>query len=780
MASKHDQDDPARSETVLASAPELLAARYAILGLVGRGGMGAVYRVRDTELDEIVALKVLNRELAASPELIERFRREVKLARRVTHPNVARTFDIGEHHGTRFLTMEYVDGESLSDVVRRAGRLSLRRVLEIADALCQGLAAAHAAAVVHRDLKPDNVIVARDGRIVITDFGIARDPQAGVAQTAAGGMVGTPAYMAPEQVDGSHPIDARTDVYALGVLLYELSTGELPFRGPTAIAIALSRLQANAPNPRSVRPELPVAVADVVMRCMARLPGDRFPDATAVGAALAAAAPTLDAGAPLQPSVPPPPTGQAARPSRETSVAVVPFRNQGPREDDYVADGLTDDLIDTLSMSAGLRVRPRGAVARFKGVDEDPRVIGKELAVEMVVDGSVRRAGANVRLTARLLSVEDGFQLWAQRFERPANDLLVVSDETAGAIAAALAVHATRKQGVSRDPVAVDLYLKARAELRKTGDVSTDRAIELLEEANQRAPEDIAILSAYARACARRWFLRGGEGGDSVALAERAANAAPRDADAQLALATVRLLQGDVNAAAVAGRRAFDLAPDHPDANEFCARLLLETGRPQLAVRALETALAGDAHMHNARLELVRAHALLGQYERALQVFRARRGTEPGPAEWVVRGRLALWADELRPLLDGLPDRPDAPLTSPAGVANVARAILTGTAGELMPKLVAAADGMRGAQRFATIVRQVLAEFLARLDRIDDALVQIDRSVKAGLFDLTWMDRCPVLEPLRDDPRFLAARAEVERRALGVRSALGVDLSEAD
>src|SRR5437868_2172073 len=245
MAEPPHTDPTARTEAApltversTETAPALVGNRYEILGMLGSGGMGTVYRARDRELDEVVALKVLKAELAATSGMLERFRREVKLARRVTHKNVARTFDIGEHEGDRFLTMELIEGEMLGAHLARRGRVSLRDAVRIALDVCAGLSAAHAAGVLHRDLKPENVILAKDGRAVITDFGIARALASAELARTAPGMIGTPAYMAPEQVEGSIDLDGRADLYALGTMLFELITGKPAWPGDSVIAIA--------------------------------------------------------------------------------------------------------------------------------------------------------------------------------------------------------------------------------------------------------------------------------------------------------------------------------------------------------------------------------------------------------------------------------------------------------------------------------------------------------------------------------------------------------------
>ena len=458
---------------------------------------------------------------------------------------------------------------------------------------------------------------------------------------------------------------------------------------------------------------------------------------------------------------------------------MLPFRNLGPAADEYVAEGITDDLIDTLSMTAGLRVRPRGSVARFKGVDADPRDVGRELGVEVVVEGSVRRLESRVRLTARVTSVEDGFQLWAQRFDRPANDLLVVSDETARAMAEALTVRSAGSKHVApTDAVAVDLYLRARAELRGHWDASTERAIELFRAAHERAPEDVAILSGYARACARLWFFRGAAAptaaADARRLAELASRKAPDDPEPLMALASVCLMEGDPRAAAELCRRAKQRAPDNAEARELQARLLLEIGSPELAVEVIEALQRDQPSQGSCWLELIRAHGLLGNFARVREML-GRPQPDPlsmGPGEIVLRGRLALWAPaELSALLEI--EIPNAP-NSAWEVLRVARGVIRG---EEMDNDIALfvefAEQQESAPRFMTVVLQVLAELEAFRRQLEPALDHLESTVKNGLFDITWLDRCPALEPLRSHPRFAQARAVVAERAREIREALG-------
>jgi serine/threonine-protein kinase len=469
---------------------EVVAGRYRIVRWLGGGGMGRVYEALDTELGEKVALTVLRAGL--SEEAIARFRREVRLTCRIQHKNVARMFDIGEHAGDKFLTMELVDGEPLS---RRVGRpMPWPELKALAEQLCEGLAAAHAAGVIHRDLKPDNVLVeAATGRAVITDFGIARSiDDAGVTQV--GTVVGTPRYMAPEQLAGKD-VDAHADLFSLGVMLFELATGERPWSGDNPISIAVQQATV---APRSLEQSaVPPAFAASVAACLALDPDQRPASARDVGAAIAA-----ESSAPIA-AVPRGDKSKRApatpEPAPQTTLAVLPV-TCAPA-DQYLAEGLREDVTDTLSTTAGLRVRPAAAVS-----GEDPREIGQRLAVDHVVVGSLRRTPTGLRISVRLVGVADGFQIWAHKADVAEAEILAAAEQIAGGIAEALS---TRAQAATRpiDPRAVDLYLRARAELRRFWGNHVRDASQLLEQAAEYAPASPQILSALALAKVQTWVM---------------------------------------------------------------------------------------------------------------------------------------------------------------------------------------------------------------------------------------------------------------------------------
>lgn len=779
MSGAGSSDDPTQALTPWAGSAgtprELLAGRYEIVGLLGQGGMGSVYRARDTELDELVALKMLRHDGPLGERSLERFRREVKLARRVTHKNVARMFDIGEHGGEKFLSMELVDGEPLSALLVREGKLAPQRSAHIASEVCAGLAAAHAAGVVHRDLKPDNVMIERSGRVVITDFGIAH-ARLEHSMATLGGVVGTPAYMAPEQVEGAPGIDGRADLYALGVMLFEMLTGRMPFDGGSPYTLAAARLSAPAPDVRTLDPTLPEWLTSVVARCLARRPKDRWRSADEVAAALGAGAYTLpdlaQAHTPPRPWRPPDPA-VTTDPGVKT-VAVLPLRNAGPEADAYLADGLTEDLIDTLSTTPGLKVRPRGMAVGLASGELDPREVGRRLDVQVVVEGTLRRVGEMVRLSARVVSVEDGFQLWAKRFDRPASDLLMVSDEAAGAIARALTVD-VRASGreAAADPRAIELYLRARAEFRKLWEAPVRRAVDLLDQAHRLAPEDASILASYARARARRWFHdgRAEEGRNARELAQRAIAKAPERGEPWLALAQVRFVECDNVSTARLLRTALAKAPLSGDAHELLGEVLLEVASIDEALARLSTALSLEPGLRT-RFILARGHALRGDRERALELLATPPEDEEARVGGVaVRARLAIWHGEGRGAFRLPPDLPD---TMPSGYARVVaevieRGALTCGAREFIDLHLTRTED---AARFAAFKRQLAAELFCAFGEHELALLATTEAVDAGLVDENWLRRCPALAPLRSGDALAAALATVTERADRVRRAL--------
>ncbi|HUL70002.1 MAG TPA: protein kinase [Gemmatimonadales bacterium] len=415
---------------------EALSQHYTLERELGRGGMATVYLARDLKHERPVALKVLRPEVAA--ELgVQRFLREIKLAAQLRHPHIVPLYDsgvveVGTAGGCPYYVMPYITGESLRDRLTREKRLPVGDALRIAQEVAEALASAHKSQIVHRDIKPENILL-EDAHAVVTDFGIARAISvAGEANlTGVGLTIGTPAYMSPEQVSGEIEVDGRTDIYSLGCMLFEMLTGELPFPGPSPQAMMIQR-SSEPPRPiRSLWPEVPVALESALNRALARKPEDRFATATEVIEALreTSAAPITPGLAPIS----------AAPAADEPSIAVLPFVNLSPdKETEYFSDGMTDEVMNALVQIRGLRVAARTSSFSFKGKDVDAREIGERLKVRTLLEGSVRKAGDRIRITAQLVNAADGYHLWSNTYERTLADVFAVQDELSRAIAKAL------------------------------------------------------------------------------------------------------------------------------------------------------------------------------------------------------------------------------------------------------------------------------------------------------------------------------------------------------
>jgi len=737
--------EPIESAPTLVGEPATrLAGRYELVGLLGAGGMGAVYRARDLQLGDVVALKMLRPDWADDPEALDRFRSEVRLARRVTHKNVARTFDLGGSEGVWFLTMECVDGGSLADRLSVEGPMTIAAIVDVVDAICAGLAAAHQAGVVHRDLKPENVLFARDGRVVVTDFGIA------VAKDGReSSIVGTPAYMAPEQFVPGGVVDERADVYALGAVIFEMATGARAWKD------LAERARDAVPDVRTARPDAGDAFAAVVARCMARDPARRFASALDVARELRASA---------LPAAKPHPTRAMPNPTRSgKTVAVLPFANGGEESDAYIADGLTDDLIDTLSMTRGLLVRPRSVVARFRGQRPDATALGSELGVHVVVEGTVRRVATGMRIAVRLVGTDDAFQLWARRFDVPLEDLLVACDDIARAIAAALTTELPALGTTPADPAAIDLYLRAKQEFLRSWSNGARSAAELFERALEKAPNDARILSAAAQALTRMLFFGEGERGAVVerarVLTDRAVAVAPELGDTWAALASFRVNVGDFVGAARAVRTGLAHAPNSALLQDRAGRLFAEITPLDEAVSRLEIALSLDPTLVSARVELSRVFALRGDWGRSDLVCKE---VEPSPALDAHRARTALWRGTPMSVHESPPDtyaRLYGELDRDKGLTDAQR--------DFMKRRASA-----GAGRIVALFFQRNAEIHALMGEVDAGVDAIAGAVGANLVDLAWLDFCPMLAPLRTHPRFEALRGTVEERARVIRSAL--------
>jgi serine/threonine-protein kinase len=764
--------------------PQLVAGRYELRALLGTGGMGSVYRVFDRELEEVVALKMIRRDLLGKAEMVERFRREVRLSRRVTHRNVARVFDIGGAAGERFFTMEFVAGRSLGSALEQA-RLPVGEVLRIGRDLALGLAAAHAVGVVHRDLKPDNVIVAQDGRAVITDFGIARSLELPPSEDSlSGSWLGTPVYLSPEVVVGG-VADERSDLFALGVMLFEALTGRLPWDGTDFETVA-ARLELPAMDPRDFNAVVPVECARALLECMARMPEDRPGSAERIAAVFATCAdsfkdPSLRATLPMIASptssgfaVERPPPSIAKAVSGFRTVAVLPFEDAGNEQAGYLSEGVTEALILALGRAPSLAVRPRGRVLPFRKTGLLPLELGHRLDAEALVFGAVVSDTALARVGLRVIDSNEGFLLWSGHFERPIDQLFPLIHELAAAVTNVLSSGRPAPCVESNAAGLTELLLQARYAYHSFWERDSTRAVAFFEQALQLAPEDPRVIAGHALACLRLSFFTGDALDQVRAAVAHADKVAPNLPETLLARASLLVQESKPVAAVLELLRALEQAPDLAEANWLLGRLLLESDAVELAARRLEWALAIEPALTVARRDLARAHALLGQWQEVEQVAASEPdATQVGP--WLDRARYAMWKRDpalARLHLSALP----SPTGATDGPLEIARALLAMVAEARSPFHEPALHDFvlkaRGTPRRGAFAAQIEAELHAFGGAREDALRAIKAALHAGLTDLSWLERCPLFNDLREDEAFQRARLEVGLVAAPVREAI--------
>ena len=482
-------------------------SHYRITAAIGAGGMGTVYRATDTKLGRDVALKVLPEDMARDPERLARFQREARAVAALNHPSIITLHSVEEAGGVHFLTMELVEGRSLDRLIPEGG-LSVERIREIALALAEALAAAHEKGIVHRDLKPANVMLTDDGRVKVLDFGLAKETGAAnsieatltsAGRTAAGMVMGTPAYMSPEQVAGRE-IDHRTDIFSLGIVLYEMATGQRPFQGRSSAELTSAILRDTPPAVTDARVDLPGDLARIIRRCLEKDPRHRVQTARDVGNELRELGRQASQKASTLGSRPLTVAGKTSRP--EVAVVVLPFVNRSPDPgNEYFSDGLTEEIITDLSRIDALKVISRNSSMALKGTSGDTRSIAKQLGVTHVVSGSVRRAGDALRVTAELIEASSDAPLWSEKYSGTVADVFGIQEEIARKIVEALKIKLTDsgEQQVASRPienvVAYDCYLRARQEIYNWVPAAQERANHLVDEALGIVGENSLLLA---------------------------------------------------------------------------------------------------------------------------------------------------------------------------------------------------------------------------------------------------------------------------------------------
>jgi serine/threonine-protein kinase len=718
----------------------LLAHRYEIEGLLGEGGMGAVYRARDRVLDEPIALKVLRHELSGNSDALARFVREVKLARRVTHENVARTYDLGSHEQTRFITMELIAGESLAGAARRG--LSLPDALRVAHEACLGLVAAHAVGVVHRDLKPDNVMLA-DKRVKLTDFGIARALGVADANTV-NAIVGTPAYMAPEQVEGA-AIDGRTDVYALGVMLFELVTRRLPFQGESAFALAAARLVSPAPNAIDVATDVPVGVSALITRMLARKREER-PDAATVADELerlrGVRARTTGVGAST--------LSLADIPLTDTR-RVLLRKFEGEPGD--TAAALESVLGDALATAKGLTVTRERA--------------SKDAAGEIAIEGNVRASGGAVRARIRLVDPARGVTTWADQIDGTAADPFAIEDAIVARIVPAIVQRCGSVQGPS-DPKIRERWEEARGYYAQVAPEKVKIATAILEELLAQNPKDAWVMALLALCTIRTFTQLGSFHQHLVARAEelalRAIDIDPHIAEAYYVVALVRWAAGDFRGVVSAQHEALRRNPLFSDAHGGLASILCDIGQTHEALQRVDLAIRLNPLDFNSRVTRIRTLALMGKREETLREVERCYELGGGAGISSMECRLVFWwrdRDRAGPLADRMEAFAANAVWDSAipALRAFARGEIDETAGPRIEAMFAASHGT-----FNAICAQIGTEYFSAMGDRERALSFLVRADPRSFWSLSWLDACPALDTIRDAPEFATVRARTAER----------------
>lgn len=727
---------------------------YRIVRCLGRGGMGEVYLVHDSRLDRDVALKFLAPRDSADGEGRARFAREARAIARLDHPNIVTLHEVGDHEGRPYLVMQYVDGPSLAEF-SRGRRLTVDTVLDLGVQLCAGLHAAHEQGVVHRDIKPSNVLIDSHLRARLADFGLAR--VAGGAQlTKAGSICGTLGYVPPEIVLGEDP-DPRSDVFSLGIVLYELLTGHLPFAATSEAGYLYAVVHAPAEPPARFREDLSPELEAILQKSLAKDRTARYQAAADLGADLKSLL--------LQPY------GATVQARQRPSIAVLPLADMSPEHDqDYLCDGIAAELMSVLTRIDGLRVIARTSAFAFKGSAADVREIGRRLGVGYVLEGGVRKAGDRVRIGAQLIHVPDGSCLWSEKYDRRLEDIFAIQDEVCLAIAERLRVTLLEDERVrvvkrrAGNPAAYQLYLKARFLFHQRREAGIRKSVEYFREAIEKDARFALAYAGLAEAYETLGTLRALPPDTAYAEARRAAvTAVELDdvlAEGHQALATIRMLcDWDWPGAEREYRRALALNPACAEAHHMVAHWHEAMGRFDRALEEMHRALEIEPvapGIHSCLAEIL-FHAR--RYDEAVRQCGTALEIAPsfaGALGWmgmahVQSGRIGAGLEVLE---EGLRQRPGDPRIEALHGTACAIAGREEEARATIERLVADSR-----QKYVDPL--FLAWPHAALGYADDAFSWLARACEEHSQWAHLIQVDPLLDALRSDPRFAALEARM-------------------
>lgn len=741
--------------------------------------MATVFRAQDERHGRPVAVKVLHPELGEALGA-ERFLREVQITARLAHPHILPLLDSGEADGLLYYVMPFVEGESLRERLDREGELSIAEATRLAREVADALAYAHSYGVVHRDIKPENILLV-GGHAVVSDFGIARaiGDDTDARLTGTGLAIGTPVYMSPEQSQGAGSLDGRTDIYSLGCTLYEMLTGEPPFTGPNPMAVTARKLTEPVPPVRARRETVTASLEAALTQALARSPADRFRTAGEFAAALAAPGPSgeratqtprlvalaavvLVAAAAVLALA-----GRDAHRGGETApapsaVAVLPFENlSSDTAQAYLADGLTDEIITSLSMVEGLRVASRTSSTILARQGLDLAALASRLSVNAVLEGSVRASAGRVRVSARLVQAADGYPIWSQTFDRTTDDVLRIQEEIATAIVAALRGRLAPGQvadaaGASVPPEAYDLYLQGRAVRRRESAELYARQVAYFREAIALAPHFARAWDALAAALVGQGWHEYRDPRDVFPEAAKAAAEAlrlePRNASAQATVAYVALyFEWDLAKAEREFRRALEMDPGDAAVHQWYGNHLTIAQRFPEADEAFRTALRLDPASPTRRAVQVWAQYHRGDLDEALRTYRRITEVDSTSALAFQWGALALEAagqteEAVRAARVGVRLADDG--TSFLATLGHALAVH----GERQE----ARAVLERLKRAPFVIAYDVAKLHLALGERDEALRWLERAYELRSHSMMFLRIDPQLRTLHGDPRFEA------------------------
>jgi serine/threonine-protein kinase len=772
---------------------------YRVLEQIGAGGMGVVYRAHDDRLERDVALKVLPPGTLADDSARKRFRKEALSLSRLNHPNIATAYDFDTAEGIDFLVTELVPGMTLDDKLV-AGALPEKEVIQIGLQMAEGLEAAHREGMIHRDLKPGNLRLTPEGRLKILDFGLAKgvDPVAPGTVTQSisepGGAAGTLAYMAPEQLK-DEKVDRRADLWAAGVVLHELATGQRPFVGKTATALADKILHAPAPSPQALQPKLSARLADVILKCLDKDAENRYQSAQELAVDLRRLLAT--GAAPVIRSA-----GQASTKRRAAwvgaigavallgsiwgfnlggvrdrlldqptaprirSLAVLPLENLSrDPEQDYFADGMTEELIADLSQISALRVISRTSVMQYKSARKSLPDIGKELNVDAVVEGSVERSGGRVRINAQLIDAPTDTHVWANSYERDLGDTLALQDEVAAAIAHEIRIKLTPSEQArlatprAINPEAHEAYLRGLYHISKRNEIDLGKSIAYFQQAIDR---DSNYALAYA-GLADAYALRG----SFLYMALPPREVMPKSKDAALRALQIDNSLGEVHATLAYTemiydwnwvkseedfKRAIEISPNYAQAHHWYALYLAARGRQDESVAEMKRAQELDplSLIINTNVGWTLYYA--GRYDAAIEQL--RKALELDPDFFVAHWELGLAYDQKGLHEEARSEFQKARMFSPGN------AVILASLGEAYAGLGRKNDAREILHQLIQLSKQrfvspyVIAELNASLGVEDQAFQWLEKAYAQRDNNLIFLKVDPRLRTIRSDPRF--------------------------